>query len=55
MEKKGTIVIKVYNSTCGRAGGPTIVVPEKDGFLQKKEATVSEKAVKGTAKSHAVM
>ncbi|KAH7319181.1 hypothetical protein BKA65DRAFT_599288 [Rhexocercosporidium sp. MPI-PUGE-AT-0058] len=55
MEKKGTIVVKVYNSTAGRSGGPTIVVPEKDGFLQRHEANVSEKAVKGTAKSHAAI
>ncbi|KAL5314909.1 hypothetical protein ACEPPN_017559 [Leptodophora sp. 'Broadleaf-Isolate-01'] len=54
MEGKGTIVIKVYNASAGRSGGPTIVVP-KDGFLKRDEANVSEMAVKGTAKSHAAM
>ncbi|PVH81465.1 hypothetical protein DL98DRAFT_624143 [Cadophora sp. DSE1049] len=53
MKKKGTIVIKVYNANAGKAGGPQVTIPRKDGFLEKSEAKVSEKAVKGTAKSHA--
>ncbi|KAG4439892.1 hypothetical protein IFR05_004616 [Cadophora sp. M221] len=55
MKQKGTIVITVHNASAGRAGGPTIVVPKKGAFLKKDEANVSEKAVKGTAKSHAAM
>ncbi|KAH7391270.1 hypothetical protein BKA64DRAFT_756325 [Cadophora sp. MPI-SDFR-AT-0126] len=53
MKKKGTIVIKVYNATAGIKGGSTINASEANGFLKMNEATVSEMAVKGTAKSHA--
>ena len=47
-------MIKVYNATYGKLGGPTIIASEADGFLREDEvASVSEKAMKGTAKSHA--
>ncbi|KAK0118013.1 hypothetical protein ONS95_012324 [Cadophora gregata] len=54
MKKKGTIIIKVYNATAGRAGGKQVTIPQKNPFLEKSQAKVTEKAVKGTAKSHAV-
>ena len=55
MKKRGTIVVKVYNSNAGRSGGPQVKIPQgnEKGFLERSQATVSEKAVKGTAKSHA--
>lgn len=55
MKKRGTIVIKVYNSNAGKSGGPQVKIPQgkEKGFLERSQATVSEKAVKGTAKSHA--
>ncbi|KAG4424119.1 hypothetical protein IFR04_002673 [Cadophora malorum] len=45
MKKRGTIVVKVYNSNAGRSGGPQVKIPQgnEKGFLERSQATVSEK------------
>lgn len=47
----GMIEIRAYRTTYGKPGGPTKWA-SRNGWLKRKGETVTEKALKGDAKSH---